>query len=408
MSRKARLANVDPFGAGPESEAGRLSFEEADESLFGKIADVDASRQVIKPIRIMDIYPDVTQARRAMPSAVRQHWSGEPDSLDKLLELWYEKAVEESGREFDLGSYLLLEDEVAAPPEAGPLEAAFREIVALAASVRRDGLTNPITVARAGRHYRLETGERRWLAFHLLHLYFDGQDGRPDERERWSRIPAREVASVSVWRQASENTARADLNAIGRARQFAVLLMDLLLEENERLPAHEQYHFEPFSKIVETTGIERQYYAQVADAKQFRVPSGKNALLTSAMGLKNRSQLSHYRAFLTLPDEVWQIGDDYNLPDEVLHRLASMDAQQAVEEARKIVVGHNNLSQRRPPTTRLQVEHTPGTKRHFAQLARTLRQTGPGKKTHNERALQHIEQLETWLAEQKRRIQGYQ
>lgn len=407
MSRKERLANVDPFGAASQPETGSVSFEEADQSLFGKIAEVDASRQIVKPIRIMDIYPDVTQARRAMPSAVRREWSGQPETLEKLLGGWYQKAVEESGHEFDLGRSLMLEDEASVRTDAGPLEAALVEVVALAASIRRDGLTNPITVARAGRHYRLETGERRWLAFHLLHTYFDGREGKPDERERWSRIPAREVASVSVWRQATENTARADLNAIGRARQFAILLMDLLLEENERLAAHEQVHLEQFSKVAEEGGSERAYYAQVADAKRFRVPSGKNQVLMSAMGLKNRSQLSHYRAILALPDEVWQIGDDYSLPDEVLYRLASINAEQAIEEAHKIVVGHNNLGRPRA-VARMPIDHTPGTKRHFAELVRAVNHAGPRKTANNERALQHIEQLEVWLAEQKQRIQKYQ
>jgi hypothetical protein len=145
----------------------------------------------------------------------------------------------------------------------------------------------------------------------------------------------------------------------------------------------------------------------VADAKRFRVPHGRNKLLMNAMGLTNRSQLSHYRAVLTLPDEVWQIGDDFNVPDEILYRLAGLSPERAIEEARKIVVAHNNSGPARSTAVRVERQAGPGTGRYFAQVTRAITLAGPGKQAHNEKALQRIEQLEAWLADQKRRIQGY-
>ncbi|MBZ0305684.1 MAG: ParB N-terminal domain-containing protein, partial [Anaerolineae bacterium] len=262
MRRKSRLENIDPFGNEIPAESGGLSFEDVDESLFGgKLAQLDSGRDVIKPVPIHDIYPDPSQPRRALPSAIRRYWSG-TDSMGTLLAQWYELVVHERGQELDLGIYLRTDEEAIHSDQCGPFETAFLQVIDLAASIRRDGLTNPVTIARTGRNYRLETGERRWLAYHMLYNYFDGSTGRPDERKTWAKIPARQVETVDVWRQANENNARENLNAISKARQFAVLLMNLLGQNN----------FQPF----EATDHEKDYYAQVADAAQYRVPSGKN------------------------------------------------------------------------------------------------------------------------------------
>jgi hypothetical protein len=78
-----------------------------------------------------------------------------------------------------------------------PALQALIELAALAASIRRDGLTNPITVINLGnKRYQLETGERRWLAYHLLYQML------PDAK--WRHIPARVMSELDVWRQAAE------------------------------------------------------------------------------------------------------------------------------------------------------------------------------------------------------------
>jgi hypothetical protein len=394
MSRRRQVAENDPFSKPNESESDAVSFSEVDQALFGgKLSQIDSGREQIKPIPIHDIYPDPAQPRRVMPSMVRKYWSG-TQSVGDLLERWYALVLEESGRHFDLGIYITGKEDPTRPEHCEPVEDTFLHIVDLAASIRRDGLTNAITVTRAGRQYRLETGERRWLAYHLLYHYFDGSDNRPDERERWSKIPARQVETTNVWRQASENNARENLNAISKARQFAVLLMDLLKETD----------FRPFENFE----FEQDFYAQVSDAKRFRVPSGKNDQLMSAIGITSRAAISRFRSFLALPREVWQIGDDYSLPDEVLYQLSLMEPHQAITETMKIVSGQNNFEQKTPASAAMELDYTPGTKRHFSQIARAIQKAGPGKHKTNDSALAYIHELREWLNEQEERIRSYQ
>ena len=124
------------------------------------------------------------------------------------------------------------------------------------------------------------------------------------------------------------------------------------------------------------------------------------------MGVASRAAISRYRSFLTLPKEVWIIGDDYNFADETLYQLAQMEPHQAVAETMKIVSGQNNSAQKKQ-THAPEVDYTPGTKRHFSQTARVIQKAGPGKHQVNANALQYIRQLRAWLDEQEGRILGY-
>lgn len=296
---------------------GDFTTIQADAAIFGQIASIDASKQVANPVKIMEIYPDHTQPRRAVPSAVRAHWDGQPQSITQVFAAWLEHINEERARiqpqaaPFDPAPFLYLQETEDRLDPCGPLEAAFLKLIELAASIRRDGLTNPITVVRQGPHFRLETGERRWLAYHLLYAWFDGHDGRPNERAQWSKIPARQVEKLDVWRQASENNARHNLNAIGRARQFAVLLMDL----------HGMDNFKPFDAFE----IEQDYYAQVADGDVWRIPRGKAELLLTGVGLKHVDQLRQIRRLLRLPNDLWVHADDHNLSENELRKVALDD-----------------------------------------------------------------------------------
>ena len=184
---------------------------------------------------------------------------------------------------------------------SGPLETGFRLVLDLAATIRRDGLINPVTIAHAGVNYRLETGERRWLAYHLLYAFYDGTEGRPNEQKQWQRIPAYVVDEASVWRMAHENNVRDDLNAIGRARQFALLLMTLY---------GNRHRFAAYHDVVEPGGCDRAFYSQVVDGKRFPMPRGESERLLNAMGFTSKSQLREHRSLLALPDEVWQWADD--------------------------------------------------------------------------------------------------
>jgi len=245
------------------------------------------------------------------------------DNIIDIFQRWIEEVkLERAQGEFDITSYLLGENtsrgEQAEKPDEeltsistsppSNIEKSLMKIVDLAASIRRDGLTNPISVVRRGNNYELETGERRWLAYHLLHWKFGENDLLPNNKQRnWSRIPARIVKEVDIWRQASENNARDNLNAISKARQLALLLMDL----------HGWDNFVPFDKFEH----EQDFYSQVADGNEWRIPRGHGEQLLNAMGLSDASQLRQYRALLRLPFDTWRKADDENLTEGELRKI---------------------------------------------------------------------------------------
>jgi hypothetical protein len=262
-----------------------------------------AKKEKVEKIDIFKIQADPTQPRRALPSTIRAAWNGETDSLTTLFRDWLGWADNEGW----LGLIkAVLEGEEVERPEHIPAEiAALLEIAGLAASIKRDGLMNPVTLAKAGEGYQIESGERRWLAFHLLCASF--------EDAQWRQIPARLVEKVNRWRQAAENNTRADLNPIGKARQFAVLLMDLLASNGVK--------FADFDSFP----TEQAFYAQVADGEVYRVPRGKGEQLLNATGLKSTTQLRQYRALLRLPSDVWQLADDENWGEARIRQLMNGD-----------------------------------------------------------------------------------
>lgn len=387
-SRRRSREDVDLFDSGA-----RVSLEDTDSAIFGQIADIDTIRQVAKPISIFEIFPDFTQPRRTIPSEVRSGWTGEPETLAAMYAAWVEAVRHEKGEIIDLQAHLMQEylppgtdgnDDESVPRELRqhkPLEKALLDIVELAVSIRKVGLTNPITVARDGSHYRIETGERRWLAYHLLHIHFPDED--------WTRIPARIVDQVSVWRQASENNARANLNAIGKARQFAILLMDLLREQKSA-------QFVSYNDIVRAGRSEREYYAQVADGDAYRIPRGQGEKLLNAMSLKNPVQLRQYRALLKLPDEQWRYADDHNLTEWEIRTLSD-DTVTAVTVS--------NQDDMLPDSYYNPFVERANKKRRDRVWSYANRLHGLTQKDRD-KALREIEDDERWLAELKRAIRG--
>ncbi|MFW5748449.1 MAG: ParB N-terminal domain-containing protein [Chloroflexota bacterium] len=380
------------------------SWWDASSQIFGELAKADAQIERVHKVSIFEILPDLSQPRRAIPSSIRQNWDGTPGGVKELFTVWWGATQQERGQAqnvnsaaFDLGGYLEAEETERSDPQQpgsdrytpGPVEGAFMKIITLAASIRRDGLTNPVTIAPLKDGYQLETGERRWLAFHLLHAWFDGSDGKPDEREVWMNIPARKVERIDVWRQASENNVRADLNAIGKARQYAVLMMDM----------HDDKPFRP----IHTFDSERAYYAQAAELS---APYGRGEELLTAMGARSRSVLTRLRALLTLPDEIWQGGDDFDLPEDLLYSLAKLaqaDRKQAIARYRQIVLSQNNSA---TPTQKPSKPKAapPGTRDHFVGLMRAVGKTGKGRHKDNAQALKALRELRAWIDEQESRI----
>ncbi len=380
---KRKFANDDPFDN--ESSEVSSSWVNTGSQIFGELEVADSRVERIKKISIFAIQPDPGQPRRAIPATVNQALENSTDSITELLMIWWGLTQDERGGEFDLGAYLETYEqaETVAP---GPIEAAFLEVIQLAASIRRDGLTNPITVASIGEHYRIETGERRWLAFHLLYAWYDGHDGRRDERALWEAIPTRVVDAVNVWRQASENNARANLNAIGKARQWAVLMMDL----------HGQENFLPLAECQ----TEQEYYAQVAN---LNVPYGKSEQLRNAMGITGRAALTRYRKILSLPAEIWFDADLHNLPEETLYNLSRLPHQEALAEYHNLQADPVDITESVAPA----IPEAPGTKRHFARMTRAILKAAPGKHKFNAQALKSLRELRQWLDDQEDRIMKF-
>lgn len=424
MSKK-KISGLDPFdvisGAADSTES--PTFADLDMTTYGALEAVEVNRQKADPVKIREIEPDIAQPRRAVPHGVRKELGTpiDPRNIEPLFQQWIRLVEEERGRPFDLAAYLdqrdLDEDahaetEPDRSEEVGPLETALVRLIELATSIRQTGLTNPITVVEiTPMRYRIETGERRWLAYHLL--YWHTAD------EQFGNIAARTVKSLDLWRQAAENNARTDLNAISRARQFAVLLMDLLKQERG-------LSFQAFSHFKH----EQDYYAQVADPEansDLRIPRGTSERLINATGLKSRKQLREYRSLLRLPTTVWDLADDLNWPERAIRdlvkesagddlRLIELAQQKAASEGYRGVSvsmgtvaanGMNHAKRKRPSKSSTDVPPAPGTPAyysHFMKVMKKAKKGGSKSAAAREEARSLIHEFRRWLDEEERHI----
>lgn len=313
-----------PFGGGSTGSTASDFADAGYDSSIGHddpFAKLGRNREKIHLTQIDAIIPNATQPRRAIPSSVRQYWSGssDADSMANFFQRWLEEInlerheadIKES---FPLDAYLAGEEtsrtaniqnedelEQISNSRIGAKESALMPVVDLASSIKRDGLINPISIAQNGRSWEIETGERRWLAYQLLNWRISGND--------WQKIPARQVDGISIWRQSTENNTRADLNAIAKARQFALLLMNVRTEK-------EGDEFQSFNIFDH----EQDYYAQVADGNHFRVPRSRGEAILNAMGLENPVQLRQSRSLLRLPQPVWEWADDLNWTESFIRK----------------------------------------------------------------------------------------
>lgn len=402
MNRKKGLRELDALSLIDETpEASTVAIDSA---LFGAIQSSDANRQSASPVSIFDITPDPRQPRRAIPYVVRQDWAGDPTLVADVFNRWVAMIEEErGGTPFEVRRYLEAQDDIERPDKIGPLEESLLTLMELAISIRQEGLTNPITVAPVGLKYQLETGERRWLSCHLLYLHTQDQ--------KYMKVAARTVDRINIWRQAAENNARANLNAVSKARQFSVLLMDLL--EKKRGDAFSQ---------IDQFEREQLYYSQIADGDLYTVPRNTGERLLAAMGLKNTKQLRDYRALLKLPGIVWQIADDLSwseyyirsLRDQAGDNLAKLSSL-AIARARLVgysvptgAVSHEQgvvqpVRQRKT----LNDPFAPGTRQYYLQMSRLIGKAGPARPKATQEALVMVKEFQRWLEEQERVLTQY-
>lgn len=293
-------------------DVGAAATEGFGHDMGGLAVDIQ-TKEIIraKPIDILKIQPNPMQPRRVVPSEYR----GGP--LMGQIAHWLYDVRKTTGREFPLEAMIKGEagwrtdDDTGAPFQAAPAELPLLRLADLAASILQDGLTNPVTVVGSRDSYIIETGERRWVAYHLLNAYIEG--------DSYQAIPARRVPELNLWRQASENTARDNLNAIARARQVALLLMDI----------HGWDNFAP----IESFEHEQEFYAQAADSAKWRIPYGKSEQLCAACGFENASRIRQFRALLRLTREQWTAADDRDVAEFELRKWLHPQSATSVTES---------------------------------------------------------------------------
>jgi hypothetical protein len=245
-----------------------------------------------KRVHLSSIWPDALQARRAVPAIIRRKWQGDPRGAREVLLRWHSTVERLLGVEFDAGAIIRNNAPLPNFDADDKVVEHYINLLKLATSIDDRGLVNPITVIEnLPGEYVIETGERRWLAHHLLALHIGG--------DWYTHIPARILSDLDIWRQADENGLRIELNAIGKARQLARLIMCMWQHENG-------VRFESLDALVLAGDCDRAYYAQ---ALAYRVKRGQTQRVASAMGLNSYSHISRYKSLLALPDEIWQVAD---------------------------------------------------------------------------------------------------
>ena len=309
---------ASPFGNGGGS------LEKLTTEVYDMETGIEASGRIVaKRLPIGEIWPDVRQPRRAIPLSLRGEWDGDPDKAGHILGMWHEAAetvlrrnikVHELLMQYDGGTIDPGVDEDGKPIPKPPIVEDYLDLVTLAASIRSQGLQNPIRVVpRGGGSHTVESGERRLMAHHLLALH-----GHHD----YERIPATVMNDPrgSVWRQAAENGARKPLNAIGMARQLALLIMDMY--EGDPGVA-----FDDYETLVLPGECDRRFYAQVANGNNWRVKRGFGQRVLDVTGLKSAGQIRQYRALLSIPDELWVRADVENMTEFGIRQLQSPSKQ---------------------------------------------------------------------------------
>lgn len=282
------------------------SFESVSGAIYGRPRS--AQYQVAPPVRIDTIHANRSQPRRTVPTYARGDWMGGAAGVMDALTRWHE-AVEDALRvSLDLPPLIEAEEDILEtlrldeyPEVVQRIAAPYLDLIALAGSIYREGLINAITVVKHGDDdFEIETGERRWVAYHILReLYGD----------EYSEINAREVKEFDVWRQAAENNARMNLTAIGRARQYALLVMAL----------HSEQRFHP----IEQMPSDLAFYQQALTVR--RLKDGAAARIMQVLGVTSGSALVRCRALLAVKDEVWDRADDENLSEREIGRLNTED-----------------------------------------------------------------------------------
>ena len=287
-----------------------LTVNDADKALFG----VSGQRiPIIEQMDIMSIDFNLSQPRRLIRASIRQAWPGDALLVGEMIDRWVEAAQDEYGS--DINMFMLMGGNTELHNyDDLPLVDGLARLVNLARSIERRGLINNITVARSSADgYVVETGERRLMAHHLLVKY---------RHDKFGVIKAEIVDQSDVWRMATENFDRQDLNAISVARQLGVLLMDLCKDVDG-------VDFGTYQDMALDTFCDRAYFAQAANGDVHRLRKGQAELVANAIG-KSVAQMRQYRSLLRIPDEMWMVADDGNWTEGFIRSELERERQDSV------------------------------------------------------------------------------
>jgi hypothetical protein len=281
---------------------------------------------IAKPIDIMKLWADPRQPRRVFPSEVRGEWQGDPAYVSDLLRRWQEMAEDAQEKAIDVDRMLMAYGDGHDNDDFIPaVTANFLALLDLAADICRNGLINPITaIPRNGGTFQIETGERRWLAFHLL----------KNSGDKFKTISTRVVDQFLLYRQAAENGIRQELNAISRARQLALLIMEMYADCGD---------LDKYETLLAPGDCDRLFYAQIADGKKWPVKDGHGQRLQMVTALSSRRMVSAYRRILTLPDDIWDHADANDWTEGACRKwLENRDREE--QEAERIEREERNLA----------------------------------------------------------------
>lgn len=289
-----------------EDDKPTQAYQGIDDDVFAALDGDQVSSDLLS---IMDIHPDHTQPRRIVPREIRGSWAGHPKGWANIIQIW-EEHIFDAGYELPIIDILRSKVNLHDFMSDDLVLNRFLHLLELAAQIKDVGLQQRIGVAKRGNVYRIIYGERRWSAFHLLNHYL-GDD--------YASIPSR-IASVSEWEltkmQAQENV-RLELNAIGKARQFAKLLM----AANEK-----DGNYDSWQALVVDGGCDRPYYAQVANGDLHSIPYGLGAQFEQAMGIST-AQMRQYRKLLKLTEDyeidniLWTLADENDWAEQFMRQI---------------------------------------------------------------------------------------
>ncbi len=278
----------------------------------------------VERILLEMVRPDPIQPRRVFPERVHQAFHNSrltPTQALRELVQTAQVAARQRGQPFqgilDLLNLGENEDSQDQEQKYSPEEQLLRDLVNLAVTIRDDGQVNPLTVVDVSqgvtRLYRIETGERRYWASWLLRDFIPGYTG--DGMIPCIVVPAERS---SVFRQAKENTSRAQLTAVAMARQAALLLLTV-------------HGYE-----IPDSLVDNDFYRQALDLDLRSKREYTDAVL-AAMGGIGRMHFSRYKALLKLSDEALELADRYNLDEFRLRPLLDLEADAQAEMVRQII-----------------------------------------------------------------------